>query len=297
MEPLPLAFKDKRIFEKYLKKKPRVLSGYAFENIFVWSPLFDILWLVIDDSLCVFFKNTVGMFMPLPPSGRPDLRVLDKVFQMMEETNRNKDISRIENIEAEDVGFFVKNHFRTYEKDREYIVGQKDIAAYRGGGFRHKRNLANFFTKNYKSVFRDYREEDREGVMDLYRSWMRERASCHQDPVYRAMLEDGFKAFRVLLTHWPGLDISGKVVECDGKVRAFTSGFELSRRMFCVNFEVADLSFKGLAAFIFSEFAKTLCAYPEINIMDDSGIEGIRSTKLSFRPVATISSYTALLNA
>jgi len=85
-----------------------------------------------------------------------------------------------------------------------------------------------------------------------------------------------------------------KVVEVGGRIMAFSSGFPVNESIFCINFEIADLNFKGIAAFIFREFAKSLTAYPEINMMDDSGLENIRQTKMLYRPVRTVVAYTAL---
>jgi hypothetical protein len=56
-------------------------------------------------------------------------------------------------------------------------------------------------------------------------------------------------------------------------------------------YEIADSSVKGLAQFIFREFCSGLKDYTYINIMDDSGLENIQKTKLSYRPVKIIPAY------
>jgi len=55
--------------------------------------------------------------------------------------------------------------------------------------------------------------------------------------------------------------------------------------MFCVLLEVCDLKFKGISEFIFREFSKEMTQYKHINCMDDSGLENLRISKLSYHPV------------
>ena len=74
------------------------------------------------------------------------------------------------------------------------------------------------------------------------------------------------------------------MVEIENKIRAFTCGFPLSGNLFCINYEIADLKYKGLPQFIFAEFAKRLMPYREINIMEDCGFENLKKTKLSYHP-------------
>ncbi len=295
MKFLPLSVNEKAVFDSYLlKEKPRVLSSYSFENTFIWRALFDITWSVVNEKFCVFFKNGTGCFMPMPPLGSPDLKTVGACFEVMQNFNHNDDISRIENVQEDALDFFKKNSFRFYEKTREYIVCQKDMSFLKGEKFRHKRNLRNFFIKNHKCVFRDYEAGDCEAVLGLYKDWMAERRTKNSDPIYQAMLSDNFTALSELLNSFGSLDFSAKVVECDGALRGFISGHAINPGLFCINFEIADLAFKGLPQFIFSEFSRSLSLYPNINIMDDSCIKNIRQTKLSYRPVDQVASYTVL---
>jgi hypothetical protein len=297
MELLPLTLKDSVLVKRYLEKKPHLLSNYAFAGILIWKPHFDIFKKVINKKLCLFYKNPIGCFMAVPPLGGLDVKTVAACFEIMEGFNHNKEVSRIENIEEPDLVFFRKNNFRIFEKAKEYVVSSRAMAELCGEKLKHKRHSVNFFKKNYLFRVRDYTDKDKEGVLELYRRWMRERKSRNNDVIYRAMLEDSSRVLAEELKNFKKYAFWGKVVVCDREIRAFTSGFVLSKKMFCVNFEIADLSYKGIAAFIFSEFAKALCPrYPEINMMDDSGIENIRATKLAYHPTRSVTSYTALLS-
>ena len=68
-------------------------------------------------------------------------------------------------------------------------------------------------------------------------------------------------------------------------MRAYTFGFEITKDMFCVLLEVCDLKFKGISEFIFREFSREMNQYKYINAMDDSGLENLRISKLSYHPI------------
>jgi hypothetical protein len=82
-----------------------------------------------------------------------------------------------------------------------------------------------------------------------------------------------------------------------GRVAGYTFGYRLDEKTFCVLCEITDLALKGLSVFIFRELCRdaALLSFPMINVMDDSGMENIRRTKLSFRPVQIISNYVISL--
>ena len=75
--------KDKTLFLSYLNLKGHELSPYAFGNIYIWKGLFDIEWFVIEESLCIFFKDKIGCFLYLPPLGKnKSPEVIKEVFQV-----------------------------------------------------------------------------------------------------------------------------------------------------------------------------------------------------------------------
>jgi len=85
-------------------------------------------------------------------------------------------------------------------------------------------------------------------------------------------------------------------VEVQGEVVAYTFGYPLNDDTFCVLFEVTDLSFKGLAAFIFSRFCSddAVKRFEFINAMDDFEAAALTQAKMSWRPVRLEPVYTVV---
>jgi hypothetical protein len=123
---------------------------------------------------------------------------------------------------------------------------------------------------------------------------MADRKAHKPEPLYQGMLEDGLRCLKIFLADYSCLSPVGRVVKIGKEIKAFSFGFELSRDTFCVLYEVTDLSLKGLAQFIFRSFCAELKEYKYINIMDDSGLEGLKKIKLSYRPVRLIPAYIVL---
>lgn len=287
-----LELKDKKIFEKFLALQKHKLCAYSFQDIYIWKGLFDIRWAIIQNSLCVFFEDKIGCFLYLPPlAEKKCLKTIAKVFRIMDQFNQNKAISRIENVEKNDLDFYQRLGYEYYPKSPDYLCQRRDLVELRGDRFKSKRSAFNYFIRNYNFRYLPYSKNNKNDCLGLYREWMQERQVKNNDKVYQGMLSDNFIALRILLKAYKNLDLLGRVVEVNGKIRAFTFGFKLNKEIFCILYEIADLSLKGLAQFIFRSFCSDLKDFRHINIMDDSGLENLKQAKLSYRPVKLIPNF------
>lgn len=287
-----LSIKDKAIFCKYLGKNANELAAYAFENIYIWKELFRIEWVIIEDSLCVFFEDKIGCFLYLAPLGknkRPG--VLEKVFKFMDDLNKNNEISRIENVQRKDLPFYQDLGYECKEKFGDYLCKRADLVRLQGNKFKHKRAAFNYFIKHYKFEYLPFALRYKDDCLKLYNCWMTQRRAQNQDPIYQDMLQDSQHCLKIMLDNYSDLDLLGRLVKIDEKTRAFTFGFKLSPDTFCILYEITDLSIKGLAQFIFRQFCSELKGYKYINIIDDSGLENLKRVKRSYQPIRLIPSY------
>ncbi|MFH0912815.1 MAG: phosphatidylglycerol lysyltransferase domain-containing protein [Candidatus Omnitrophota bacterium] len=289
-----LSIKDKGLLRKFLGLSRHELAVYAFENIYIWKGLFDIYWKIIENSLCVFFKDKFDCFLYLAPLAKNNNPVVIKeAFKIMDGLNKNKEVSRIENIEEEDVPFYQALGYACSKKSYDYLCRRTDLVQLKGNRFKSKRSCFNYFTKHY--AFHDlvlslrYRDD----CIKLYNSWMQERKTHTKDRVYLGMLEDSLNCLESAFTNYSRLGFIGRLVKINKETKAFTFGFRLNPDTFCILYEIADLSIKGLSQFIFRRFSNALEGYKYINIMDDSGLENLKQTKLSYHPAKLIQAYIA----
>jgi len=286
-----IELEDRGIFEDYLKRDQYSLSYYSFVNIFIWKDLFKIFYLKIGDSLCIFFRDKIGMFMIIPPLGDIKKEIIFEVFEIMDRENVSKSISRIESVEEKDLDFYRDLGFKFKLKDREYILLREDLVSLKGDRFKSKRNAYNYFLRNYKFQYFSYSRNLKNNCIQLYEKWKEERKEKYPDPVYQKMLEDNFSCLKVALENYEDLNLEGKVLKIDNNLCGATIGFSLNEKTFCILFEITDLRYKGISQFIFREFCRELSGYEYINIMDDSGLENLRRTKLSYHPILEVPDY------
>jgi len=289
-----LSLADWELFKGFFSRQPHELSVYTFANIDIWRGLFDISWSIVDDNLCVFFQDKTGCFLYFLPLGkRLSPRAIEESFRLMDGVNKNPAVSRIENVEAQDAAILEKWGYRIAPKPGEYLCLSKALAELKGDNFKSKRAAVNFFTKHYEPRYKEFFPGDKEECLALYKLWSSERSTAKLDPVYRGMLKDNLICLETLFSDYEKLGLAGRVVEVNGRIKAFSAGFEINPETFCVLYEFADLSVKGLSQYIFQRFCQESVKYKYINIMDDSGLENLKIVKVSYRPLRLIPAFIA----
>jgi len=289
-----LALKDKGIFVKYLNLTPHRLSVYNFNNIYIWKGLFEIKWAIIENNLCLFFEDKIGAFLYLTPLGmNRNINVIKEVFSILDKINKNKPVSRIENIEQQDLAVYERGGYKISKKSDDYVYRRSDLANFKGNKFKSQRAGFNYFSKNYKFQYLPLSPKDRQGCLELYGCWMDERKSRNPDHTYQGMLTDSRNSLTIALKNYTDLDFSGRIVKINHKIRGFTIGFRLNNHTFCILYEITDLAIKGLSQFIFRQFCRELSAYEYINVMDDSGLENLKKVKLAYHPAELVPAYIA----
>ncbi len=289
-----LSLKDKKIFDRYLNLTGHELSVYSFANIYIWKTLYQVKWQKIKGALCVFFLDKTGCFMNLAPLAKKiDPRAITETFKIMDGLNKNRALSRIENIDAKDIAFYQGFGLTCPEKSVDYICSRDQLAKLSGDKFKSKRASYNYFLKNYCAQYLPYSHHQKDGCLELYRLWQQMRASKCQDKIYLGMMEDSFLCLKNFLENYAKLGCVGRVVKIDNQIKAFSFGYPLNRDTFCILYEITDLTVKGLAQFIFRKFCAELKGFRYINIMDDSGLENLKRVKLSYAPVKLARAYIA----
>ena len=204
-----LTLQDKPLFDKYLRAHTTNLSAYHFVNIYIWKDLFQISWAIIEDSLCVFYQDAIGIFMILPPLGKVSVEAIKKCFEVMNWYNQNSEISRIENVDEKDLAAYTRVGFKAKLKDTEYIYVRKNLAGLVGNTYKHKRASCNHFSKKYNAKIVPYRLSMHKECLGLYDLWMAKRKEENSDTLYQQMLEDSRISFRAALRSYQKSGLRG----------------------------------------------------------------------------------------
>lgn len=291
----PLTLEDRSWFESRLSAHPvpgDQLAAYSFPYHFIWRDLFTYERLELEGHACLVAGTREGCFLALPPIGPvPCGPAMTGAFAFLSERNRNTALTRIENV-PESLAVSCRNlGYRVAPRGPDYLYRWDDLIGLHGDRYKSQRVAYNHCVKESRPTFRVFRPEDAEACLALYRRW---REGVKRDDVSdlaRHMAADAESAHRNGIRHAAGLGLVGRVVEVEGRIAAYTFGYPLNAQTFCVLFEIADRTVKGLGAFIFREFCRELEGYEFINTMDDSGLDGLRRAKLAYHPIRLVESF------
>ncbi len=285
-----LSIEDKPIFDKFLFGTSR-LSSHSFIVNYIWGDLLSYYWKIIDGCLCLFAEYDQNIFMPIPPVGINPRMASAKAFEIMAKVNKNPSVSRIEDLDCKELEEILSPGYRHALKGYEYIYRRDELVSLKGNPYKGKRSSVNRFLSHFNYSYETFRPSDLGDCLSLYIRWMKERYESNQDDICRQMLYDSYSAHRRAMIDCDCLDLIGRTVRINGSIAGYTFGFRSGPDIFTVLSEIADRSAKGLSQFIFRELCKGVEGVRFINTMDDSGLEGIRRTKLSYHPYRLEPSY------
>ena len=232
----------------------------------------------------------------ISPFEKGELRgILFKVFSLMQAVNKNKAVSRIENIAASQTEAFISLGYDVKPGEGEYVYLREDLANLKGDPYKSKRAVCNHFIKNYSYSYEPFQPRFADDCIRLYDVWQKRKKAKVHDSFSTALSEDASLAHRQAIMQYEALQLTGKVVRINNRVEGYLFGFKRREDMFCVLLEITNPGIRGLAQFIFREFCREMDAYTYINALGDSGLKNLRRVKLSYRPCNIVPSYIAYL--
>lgn len=170
----------------------------------------------------------------------------------------------------------------TYERDlADYVYETQKLIALSGKKYHGKKNHINKFKQLYSDW--SYEAITDENVEECFQMALKWRCinGCEEDEEKLAEMCVTLNALRLMHE----LELTGGLIRADGNVVAFAIGEELNRDMYVVHIEKAFSDIPGAYPMINQQFALHAAQnYPYINREDDSGVEGLRRAKESYRP-------------
>ena len=195
-------------------------------------------------------------------------------------------------LEAEYPGRF---RYAPEQNNWDYLYLAEKLATYSGKSLHGKKNHCNRFEAENDWVFRPLDHELIPGCLDMLGVWSEENSRrldksvvYEHDAIIRA-----FAAYE-----WLGLE--GGVLFANGRIVGFSLGEMCCADTFDVHFEKAQIDLNGAYPMVCRELSRMLMArHPQlryINREDDMGLEPLRQSKLSYKPVGMVEKYIARWN-
>ena len=177
----------------------------------------------------------------------------------------------------------------------DYVYDINDLADLRGRKFQSKRNHFNRFCTDHPDHQAVPMTCDMlPRIKAFVEHWYARRRET--DPEGDYLMES--VAMARLFNHCGELDMEGLVLMDGGEILAVTMGSRLSPNTFDIHFEKAREDVSGAYNAINCHFARHLrLKYPDIQFLnreEDMGLEGLRNSKLSYRPHHMVEKYRAV---
>ena len=171
---------------------------------------------------------------------------------------------------------------------KDYLYRTEELAAFAGRRYSGQRNHVNKFLKTYGNwLFRPIEPADIPQVkafLDRYASrWDKSAATFHEDIAKTHEVLDTYQAY----------DLLGGMLLVDGEIVGFSLGEIIGDTLF-THIEKADRDYEGCYQMLVAQFAQQFAheGVSFINREDDTGDPGLRTSKLSYHPVALLEKYT-----
>lgn len=278
---------DRELIDKYLEQKTYRSCELIFPNIYLWSRKYPTEFAIVEDALVFLGELDSGEPSITFPAGEMEKirKSLDVMLEWFQEQKKEFHMHLVQQQEFELLEQWYPGRFQIeYDRDSaDYVYETEKLTTLAGKKLHGKRNHINKFKENYPSwVYEPIGKENVEECFQMALKW-REEAECEQDEEKRAEMCVTLNALRLL----EELQLKGGLLrtEPEGRIVAFTIGEPLNPDTFVVHIEKAFADVQGAYPMINQQFvAHEAQDYLYVNREEDTGAEGLRKAKLSYRP-------------
>lgn len=275
---------DKEIITKYYKlEQPRNCEA-TFANNLLWSPHYNVEFAVIDDMLLFKEDHQEGFCLSFPVGKGNLKKCIDFIIEYFgqEEVPFCLYLVTKDQFERLEEAFPGKFQIDIKRDMADYVYESEKLITLSGKKLHSKRNHINKFKQenpnwSYEKITKDNRKE----CYEMARKW-RILNGADEDDEKAAELCVTVNALNLLQE----LDMVGGAIRVDGEIIAFTIGEEGAKDTFVVHIEKAFADIQGAYPMINQQFVEHEGVnYKYINREEDTGSEGLRKAKLSYRPI------------
>lgn len=263
-------------------------SDFNFTSLYIWNLSEQNELSVLNGNLIISLRESAGA----------------RIVSIIGDTRIDESISTIFlNLENQSLGLVPEVAVKCIKNDaiksieeknhHDYVYDLEDINHYQGRHYRTKRKLFNrFINRNSPSVsVMEFNKPNRDRILDLFDRWasqkIDESSIFHRNE--RMALERFFEIDNIDASNFVilGVEVSSLLV-------GFSIAEKLKNHYTLLHFEKGMTSeFPGIGAYLFNVMSKNLlnAGYRYINLEEDLGLDGLRTNKMSYRPVLYLKKY------
>ncbi len=286
-----ITIEDKAYFDSLLEGCNHGILEYNFTSTFIWRSIFNTK--IADNSNFLILASGKSKTSFLYPYGKGDVE--DAIKEIINYCHQNGITPRFHSIlvpmrdklEKMYPGRFEFVHTRD---TGDYIYETESLMTLSGKKLSSKRNHINRFEEAHPDW--TYEKITRENIDEVYEmnlEWCK-----LQDCSKSESLRQEACAVKQAFEHFFDLKLDGGFIRTDGKIVAFSMGDRLDDNTYLVHIEKAFADIQGAYPMINKHFViNNASGYKFVDREDDTGDEGLRKAKLSYRPHIIAEKYYA----
>lgn len=274
---------DKPAVTGYIKQRKTRSCEDTFGNLFLWARFYNIQIAEVEGMLV---SAMIGEKLSFHyPYGAGDVKkCMEALMDYAKEQGQEFRMHCVTPEEFEELESLFPGEFEIeYNRDiADYVYEAEKLRNLSGKKYHGKKNHVNKFKKTYENwEYVSLCKENIEEVFQLLLRW-RELNGCNDDDDKNA--ESCVSANYLRL--FDELDVCGGMLRVDGQPVAFTIGEQSCDDTMIVHIEKALTEYEGAYPMINQQFVEHECQHVTyVNREEDTGDEGLRKAKLSYRPV------------
>ncbi len=276
---------DIDILKPFLTQADELTCELSFVNLLLWQPLYNNCYCIEDGILYLksYDDNIVTYSLPFGNMKTGFEKIVAHTG------NPYPDIWAQAGKRFDEFKHLYGKYYDIYESRNEfdYIYNSQDLITLSGKKYHSKRNHISSFSKQFDWRYEDINDSNLSLVKKCAEIWYNQSADRMDEE-----LKNEMHGVSLMLDNMKRLDIKGGAIIIDKKVVAFTLGSPINQNIYNIHIEKALEGFGAAYTVINREFAaRNLDNYKYINREDDLGIEGLRKSKLSYKPQIILPKY------
>ena len=294
----PISLSDKGRVDAYLNEFGGGSCQHSFAALYAFAEKYGTRICEFEDCLLVRqpAKDEGGYISCLMPLGKGDRRrALGFLKKRGHEEGKRLKLQTITEeakkyLEMEQSGVFEIIPQRDYA---EYLYEAKKLVTLEGSEMKNVRQFYNRFQRNFKgrTELIPIRVKELTDVLEFQEKWLFERRDRED---YSILCAEG-KAIERVCAHFEELGFVGMLVRVDGQVCGYALGCGISDKTLDIFFEKGDTRIRDIYRCLVTDMIRMHGAeYEWVNREEDLGDEGMRYSKLSYRPDRMLNKYIAL---
>lgn len=275
---------DLDIFKTFYQNNTELSCETTFVNFLLWQKAYNNMFCLEDGQL--FVKNgeesSESFRLPFGADLQEGIKKLEAYCGKLPDF-WSEDCQRFREFREKYADIY---NFYESREDFEYIYKSDALANLVGKKYHSKRNHISSFSKKYDWKTVEICSGNIDDVMRCAKKWYESRKDLSD--FYLNCEEQGI---RLILENIEALSVKGVAIYVESEVVAFAIGSKISENTFNIHIEKALDDFTGAYTVINREFAKLITDYEYINREDDMGLDGLRQSKLSYKPEILLKKY------